>query len=94
MWRRLEHPNIVSLFGITIAPPPPQLISDWIVGENLMEYINDHPGANRLGLVCTLLHLMVNALTASKLSGIASGLEYLHSNDVVHGDLRGVRYCP
>lgn len=28
-------------------------------------------------------------LTACKLSGIASGLEYLHSNDVVHGSIKG-----
>ena len=52
MWKRLEHPNIVSLLGITITPPPPQLISGWVMGENLTEYIDDHPEADRLGLVC------------------------------------------
>jgi len=41
-----------------------------------------------------LLHLMVSVLTAYKLSGIVSGLDYLHSNDVVHGDLKGVRCRP
>ena len=41
-----------------------------------------------------LLHLMVNVLTAYKLSGIASGLDYLHSKDVVHGNLKGVRCRP
>jgi len=50
-WKHLEHPNIVPLLGITIAPSPPQLISDWISGGNLTNYIGDHPGADRLGLV-------------------------------------------
>lgn len=52
-WRRLEHPNIVSLLGITITPSPPQLISDWILGANLTEYIHSHPGADKLCLVGT-----------------------------------------
>lgn len=50
-WKRLKHPNVVSLLGITTTPSPPQLISDWISGGNLTEYIKDHPGADRLGLV-------------------------------------------
>ena len=54
MWKRLKHPNIVSLYGITIAPPPPQLISDWVLGGNLVEYIKGHPEADRLGLVGAL----------------------------------------
>ena len=51
MWKRLEHPNIVPLLGITIAPPPPQLISEWVLGGNLTEHVKGHPGADRLGLV-------------------------------------------
>lgn len=30
-------------------------------------------------------------LTTYKISGIANGLEYLHSCDVVHGNMKGVR---
>ena len=50
-WKRLEHPNIVPLLGINITRPTPQLISDWILGGNLTEYIVNNPGADRLGLV-------------------------------------------
>ena len=50
-WKCLEHPNIVPLLGINITPSPPQLISGWISGGNLTEYIKDHPGADRPGLV-------------------------------------------
>ena len=48
MWKHLAHPNIVSLLGIT--PTPLQLISEW-VPRDLPEYIKNHPGADRLGLV-------------------------------------------
>ena len=49
MWKRLEHQNIVPLLGITSAPP--QLISDWMPGGDLTEYIEKHPDADRIGLV-------------------------------------------
>jgi len=53
-WRYLKHPNIIPLLGITIAPSSFQLISDWIPGGNLTEYIKNHPRADRLGLVSAL----------------------------------------
>ena len=51
--KHLAHPNIVPLLGITIDPP--RLISDWIAGGNLTEYITNNPEADRLRLVGTLL---------------------------------------
>ena len=91
VWKHLDHPNIVSLLCIIITSSPPQLISDWVSGGNLTEYIEGHSGADRLGLVSPLLRWTTEILTAFKLSGITNGLEYLHSNDVVHGNLKGVR---
>ena len=49
MWKRLKHQNIVPLLGITQAPL--QLISEWIPGGDLTEYIEKHPDAGRLDLV-------------------------------------------
>jgi len=49
MWKRLKHPNIVSLLGITVAPL--QLISEWMAGGDLPEYITKHSDTDRLGLV-------------------------------------------
>ena len=49
MWKRLTHPNIVPLLGITITPI--QLISTWMSGGGLVEYIKKHPDTDRLGLV-------------------------------------------
>ena len=47
----MVHPNIVPLLGITTSPRP-QLISDWMPGEDLPKYVKKHPDANRLELVC------------------------------------------
>ena len=49
VWKRLKHPNIVHLLGITITPL--QLISDWMLGGDLPEYVKQHPDVDRLGLV-------------------------------------------
>ena len=48
-WKHLTHPNIVPLLGVTIDPP--QLISDWMPGGDLTEYIASHPDTDRMGLV-------------------------------------------
>ena len=49
MWKHLEHHNIVPFLGIT--PTPLQLISKWMPGGDLPEYIKKNPDADRLGLV-------------------------------------------
>lgn len=49
MWKRLIHPNIVPLLGVTIDPF--QLISEWMPGGDLPKYIKKNPNVDRLGLV-------------------------------------------
>jgi hypothetical protein len=49
MWKQLTHSNIVPLLGITIAPF--QLISHWMSGGDLPDYIKKNPDADRLKLV-------------------------------------------
>jgi serine/threonine protein kinase len=49
VWNRLKHKNIVPLLGIT--PSPLQLVSDWMPGGDLREYIKKYPDADRFGLV-------------------------------------------
>ena len=45
----MAHPNVLSLLGVTIRPF--QLVSDWVLGGNLLEYIQKNPDADRLRLV-------------------------------------------
>jgi len=49
MWKHLTHTNIVPLLGVTIDPF--QLVSDWVSGGDLLDYIKRNPNANRLRLV-------------------------------------------
>lgn len=52
---------------------PLQSVSAWISGGELPTYLSTHPYADRPGL----------------LFDIANGLNYLHSCNVIHGDLKG-----
>ena len=49
MWKRLTHPNIVPLLGITLTPL--QLVSEWIPNGDLRYYIEVNPNVDRLELV-------------------------------------------
>jgi serine/threonine protein kinase len=59
MWKRLDHPNIVPLLGVKISPRL-QLISDWMPGGDLPEYIKMHSDADRFGLVSATLVVFVS----------------------------------
>ena len=61
VWKHLVHPNIVPFRGVTAAPL--QLISDWMSGGDLTNYINQHPDANLLGLVGPSLRMPGGVLT-------------------------------
>ncbi|KAF9789172.1 kinase-like domain-containing protein, partial [Thelephora terrestris] len=52
---------------------PLQLVSEWMPCGEIKEYIKENPQANLLSL----------------LLGIAKGLNYLHSRNIIHGDLKG-----
>ena len=49
LWKKIEHPNIVPLLGVT--PPPLQIISEWVPGGDLMYYSKKYSGVDRLSLV-------------------------------------------
>jgi serine/threonine protein kinase len=89
VWKHLTHPNIVPLLGVTVAPF--QLISVWMPGGELTEYLDVHPRADRVGLVCCHRATLDSDLPLLQVSDVANGLSYLHSHGVIHGDLKGVR---
>ncbi|KAF7973762.1 hypothetical protein HWV62_14220 [Athelia sp. TMB] len=72
IWKRLEHPNIVHFLG-TIRDSTIGMVAPWMGKGNLHD------------------HLRTECLTdMDKLRlphEIASGLSYLHSKGVIHGDL-------
>ena len=62
-WKHLAHPNIVPLLGATIVPL--QLVSDWMCGGDLTEYITKNPDADRPSLVRVPPTVMYGAFTPS-----------------------------
>ncbi|KIJ11223.1 hypothetical protein PAXINDRAFT_171836 [Paxillus involutus ATCC 200175] len=74
VWAQLSHKNILPLYGVTYEfGLLPSLVSSWTSNGSLEQFL----GANDL-----LMPQKINMLTQ-----IADGLEYLHSKDIVHGDL-------
>jgi serine/threonine protein kinase len=69
------------------------MVSPWMAQGNIVEYLKRSPNSNRFQLVSegrTLVCIMLNIGFCEQVSEIASGLSYLHSMEVIHGDLRGV----
>ncbi|KAJ7229234.1 kinase-like domain-containing protein [Mycena rebaudengoi] len=76
VWQDLQHPYILPLIGIdreSFSATSLCMVSPWMEHGTALRYLNDHGREN------------VDRL----LSKIAQGLEYLHSREIVHGDLRG-----
>lgn len=77
IWGRLIHGNILPLYGVALGFGPfTAMVSPWAKNGSLTMYLESH----RDLLIPDRFKL---------LSDIASGLHYLHSSQVVHGDLSG-----
>ncbi|KAJ7466228.1 kinase-like domain-containing protein [Mycena galericulata] len=79
VWGSLQHRNVIELTGITFEHGPfMSMVCPWMDGGTLSAYIQ------RLGATLSI---------SSKLSilcDVASGLSYLHSQGIIHGDLTTV----
>ncbi|KAJ7817849.1 kinase-like domain-containing protein [Mycena olivaceomarginata] len=75
VWKDLRHPHILPFLGIDRDSFPSALcsVSPWMEHGTILKYLQDHGRGN----VDKLLH------------EVAQGLQYLHSRNIVHGDLRG-----
>ncbi|KAF8122546.1 kinase-like domain-containing protein [Boletus edulis] len=78
VWLDLRHVNVVLLLGTTIGYGRfPAMVCPWAENGALMSYLEGHYGSLSVIEIFGLL------------SNVASGLHYLHSQSVVHGDLSG-----
>ncbi|KAF9440354.1 kinase-like protein, partial [Macrolepiota fuliginosa MF-IS2] len=77
IWNQLKHPNVLQFYGIhhlSDVYGRIGLVSPWMKNGNLPGYLKIHPDAPRLPFVYD----------------IVNGLRYLHQNQVIHGDLKGL----
>ncbi|KAF9648297.1 kinase-like protein [Thelephora ganbajun] len=72
IWRRLSHPNVLPVLGVSPKLSPLCVVTEWMIDGNIVDFTLKHPEANRLRL----------------LSEAANGLQYLHSMDIIHSDLK------
>ncbi|KAJ7821489.1 kinase-like domain-containing protein [Mycena leptocephala] len=72
VWSKLKHSNILPFLGVyDIGAPLPIFLSPFYKFGHIGNYLKSHPSADR--------HQLMH--------GVAIGLEYLHKNDIVHGNL-------
>ena len=92
IWKRISHPNIVPFLGVSEAPAPLSMVSEWMSNGNVRDYVSKNPETSRLQLVRRQVELYTGLeLTKLQLLDITRGLSFLHSLEIVHGDLKGVR---
>jgi len=73
VWNLLSHDNILPFLGVcNKIARSPALISPLCKFGNIRNYLKAYPDVDKHNLA----------------KGVASGLEYLHSLDVVHGDMK------
>ncbi|KAG6824397.1 hypothetical protein H0H92_006974 [Tricholoma furcatifolium] len=73
LWAQLSHPNVLTIYGVFFFQKKPCIVSPWMDDGNVNVYLKHNPGTPRRPLV----------------ADVAKGLAYLHSNGIIHGDLKG-----
>ncbi|KAJ7477474.1 kinase-like domain-containing protein, partial [Mycena latifolia] len=78
VWHYLRHPNIVPFIGVdatTFPTPMMAMVSSWMSQGGVLQYMRKNSPMSRYAI--TLLN------------DIIQGLMYLHSENILHGDLCG-----
>lgn len=95
IWIRLNHPNVLPFYGTCadVIPGRVALVSPWMENDSLPSYISRSRTASKSSLVSSISHTKLSGLCPTlKAEDIMSGLKYLHSYNVIHGDIKGVSH--
>ncbi|KAF7974609.1 hypothetical protein HWV62_11574 [Athelia sp. TMB] len=79
IWNELHHPNILPFYGICFGfdvPSTPGLVSPYYKNLHVIEYLRTQPDADKIALICQA----------------AAGLSYMHSRNIIHGDVKSVSH--
>ncbi|KAF7359798.1 Serine/threonine-protein kinase STY8 [Mycena venus] len=91
-WRYLWHENIAVFYGVDyLTFSSPAMVSLWFAQGNVVKYMAQHSPTSSyaIEMVCVPFSRAIPYLIwqIPKLCGIIAGLQYLHSKEIVHGDL-------
>ena len=98
IWAAVEHRNILPFFGFCRFmgnQTPPSVysicfVSPWMANGDIISFLRRNPHHDRLRSVGSLYAQGSQYANTYKICEISAGLEYLHSVEVVHGDIKGV----
>lgn len=89
----MHHTNIAPFLGVSDAFPV-CLVGEWMSNGTVTAYLSSNPTADRRLLVCTNeIHNFALALNnlCNQIVDIVEGLSYMHSLNIVPGDIKPVR---
>ncbi|KAF9259350.1 kinase-like protein, partial [Marasmius fiardii PR-910] len=75
LWTHLNHSNLLPFLGVntTLFPGKLALVAPWMANGEITKFLKANPTHDRLRVI----------------SEIAAGIMYLHSRNIVHGDIKG-----
>jgi len=72
--KRVQHENVLPILGVQMTGSKLSIVSEWLGHGDMHAYLNNNKN--------------VTIDRVDLLLGVTRGLDYLHSIDVVHGDLK------
>jgi serine/threonine protein kinase len=50
-WKHLQHPNVLTLLGVTVSEHRFAMVSEWMEDGNVNEFVEKNKHVNRIELV-------------------------------------------
>ncbi|KIM92438.1 hypothetical protein PILCRDRAFT_762509 [Piloderma croceum F 1598] len=86
LWKSVQHLNVLPFYGVDFETFLPRIcmVSPWMQHGTLLKHIERLGGPRNANIDKYVCHYLYEELLET-----AEGLYYLHSRNIIHGDLRG-----